>query len=278
MSAYPPEHHVLRDLRFATERLAAGHVRAFAPSQPGIRADDGSMRIGAIAMLVDVGAAAVAIVAADPDWSATADLAYWTATPIVHGPVICDARLVRAGSGVIVVGADIYDGDGREELPAQRSGHARLTFARIPASASRSAGRLDRSGQPTPRQTMSTPTSNLDEPLFEKLGLRFVDDAHGIVECPKTDYVRNSFGTINGGVMCAVFEAAAERTARHATGVDFIARDLQVHYLTQTKVGPARTDARVLRADATSAVVELRMVDAGHDDTVLCLATVSLSR
>ncbi len=228
-------------------------------------------------MMIDVAGAAVAIVAAAPDWSATADLAYWSVRPIVHGPVICDARLVRAGSGIIVVEADVYDGNGTEDLPSRRSGHARMSFARIPASASRSASKLDRSGQPTSRQTMATPTSELDDPLFEKLALRFVDDAHGIVECDKSDYVRNSFGTINGGVMCAIFEAAAERAARVAAGAPLIARDVQVHYLAQTKVGPARTGARVLRADDRVAVVELRMVDAGNDDNVLCLATVSLS-
>ena len=112
--------------------------------------------------------------------------------------------------------------------------------------------------------------------MLDRIGLRVVDAAAGVTELPHSEYVRNSFGTINGGVMCAVFEAAAERAARHVTGAPLVARDLQVHYLTQTKAGPARTRARVLRADAHTAVVELRMVDAGNNDNVLCLATVTL--
>lgn len=278
MSTYPPERHALRDLRFASQRLSRDHGRAWAPRQPGICADDGSIRVGAIAMMVDVAGAAVAILAADPDWSATADLAYWTATPIRRGPVICDARLVRSGAGIIVVDADVYDGDGSDDLPAERAGHARMTFARIPASASASAARLDRSGAPTPRQSMSRPDSDFDDPLFDKLALRFVDDVDGIVECDKSDYVRNSFGTINGGVICAIFEAAAERAARHATGAPLIARDLQVHFLAQTRIGPARTAARVLRANTDHAVIEARLVDAGNDDTMLALATATLTR
>lgn len=51
-----------------------------------------------------------------------------------------------------------------------------------------------------------------------------------------------------------------------------------MHYLSQTKVGPARTAARVLRADATHALVAVRIVDAGNDATVLALATAVLGR
>ena len=276
MSSYPPEHHVLRDLRFESQRFAVDRARAWIPLQTALCADDGSLRVGALAMMVDVAAASVALIAATPDWSATADLAYWTARPIVVGPLICESRLVRAGRGIIVIDADVYDGHGADEITTDRAGHARLSFSRIPASASAAAGRVDRSGAPTPRTTMSGPDAHFAAPLFDALGLRFGDDAVGHVECDKSDYVRNSFGTINGGVVCAIFEASAERAARASQcGAPLVARDLQVHFLAQTKVGPARATSRVLRQDQHHAVIESRLVDAGHNDTVLALATTS---
>ena len=277
MSTYPPEHHVLRDLRFETQRITTGRTLGWAPRQPGVLAADGSMRTSAVAMMVDVAAAAVAIVAADPGWSATADLSYWTAAPITVGPAVCDARLVRAGSKTITVEADVFDGRGHEQPTGPLAGRARLTFARIPGSASVAAGRVDRSDAPQPRRSMHHPDSAFTESLHTKCGLRFVDDATGLVECDKTDYVRNSFGTINGGVVGVILEAAAERVAGHATGRALVARDLQVHYLAQTEVGPARASARVIRSTADHTVVEARLVDAGRDDRALAFATVTLT-
>ncbi len=285
-TAYPPDEHVLRDLRYEVERLDAHHVRGYAPRQRGVCADDGSMRVSAIAMTIDVAGAAVALVAASPDWAATADLACWNAGP-VHGDLACDARLVRAGSGVIVVEADWYDTlgaaatssravPGNDPLAGARlAGHARLSFARIPARASVAAGSMDRSGAPTERTGIHRPQCNLDDPLFAKAGIQVLDAAAGVVECPKSDYVRNSFGTINGGVMGVIAEAAAEPAARYETGKPLVARDLQVHYLAQTKAGPARTSCRVLRADEHHAVVEVRVVDISTG-TLLALATVGL--
>lgn len=281
-AAYPPEHHVLRDLRYEVERFSGAHARGWAPRQPGVCTADGAMRPSAITMMVDVAAASLAIVNAAPDWAATADLAYWCAAPITIGPAVCDARLVRAGSGTIVVQAEVYDAgvsgwDGEGAAPGERAGHARLTFSRIPGSASAANGRVDRSGGPTPRQSMHRPESRLDTSIHDKCGLRVVDAAAGIVECDKSDYVRNSFGTINGGAVAVILEAAAEHAACARTGAPFVHRDLQVHYLAQTKVGPARTSARLVRADDAHAVVEATLVDAGNADLVLALATVALT-
>lgn len=237
MSVYPPEHHVLRDLRFETQRRTPQHVRGFAPSQPGVCAPDGSVRTSAVTMMVDVAGAAVAILAASPDWCATADLSYWTVEALRTGPMVCDARLVRAGTGVVVVEADVYDAQGHDDdldahpdlaaHPAVRlAGHARMTFSRIPARASASAARVDRSGAPTPRQGIHRPESRFDAPLFDAVGLQVVDAAAGVLECDRSDYIRNSFGTINGGVIGVIAEAAAEQAGQHAAGAPLLVRDL----------------------------------------------------
>jgi acyl-coenzyme A thioesterase PaaI-like protein len=83
--------------------------------------------------------------------------------------------------------------------------------------------------------------------------------------------VRNSFGTINGGVLGAVFQAAGE-----AARPGQVATDLQIHYLSQVKVGPARTSGSVSRDAGGHSIVSLRAVDAGNDDQLLDLATVTL--
>ena len=127
------------------------------------------------------------------------------------------------------------------------------------------------------RTTNARPDSRIDIPLHDKIGLRVVDATDGVVEIDKHDYVRNSFGTLNGGVICMVFEAAAEHAARAAGGRPYVGADLSVHYLSQTRAGPARTAAKVLRHDERHAVCELSLVDAGNDDQLLALATVTLT-
>ena len=124
---------------------------------------------------------------------------------------------------------------------------------------------------------MFRPESGFAAPIHDRCGLRVVDSAHGVVECDRSDYIRNSFGTINGGVVALLLEAAGEHLATHVAGTAMVTRDLQVHYLAQTKVGPARSRARVVRATPDHAVVESTLVDAGNDDLVLALATSTLT-
>jgi acyl-coenzyme A thioesterase PaaI-like protein len=149
-----------------------------------------------------------------------------------------------------------------------------MTFSRIPASAT--VVKVDPFANIGVRISNARPGSHIDQPLHDKIGLRVLDAVGGVVEVHKSDYVRNSFGTINGGVICMMFEAAAEHASRAAGGRPYVAADLQVHYLAQTKAGPARTSALVLRHDEHHAVCDLRLVDAGNDDLLLSLATVTL--
>ena len=125
----------------------------------------------------------------------------------------------------------------------------------------------------SPRSSMALEHSGLAALLFDALGLVVVDARSGVVELAKTDYVRNSFGTINGGVLTMVVEAAAEAASAAALGRPVTVIDFQIHYLDQTRVGPARTSTTVLRTSATEAVCEVTVVDAGNDDLVLTVAT-----
>lgn len=183
-----------------------------------------------------------------------------------------------------MITTQLFDGKGLEELDEfGRVGAAQwepasvargvLTFARIPARASVASGRFDPTALIGQRRQVSPAGPPAPEPLMERIGLRVVDAARGVVELHKSDYVRNSFGTINGGVFGLVFEGAAE-----AAIPGLVATDVQIHYLAQAKVGPARTALEVIRHASDHAVCAVRAFDAGNDDVVLALATVTLQR
>ena len=77
-----------------------------------VRDRSGAAGLGYFVALVDVNTAMPALCAAHPDWIATADLMLHEAAPLVRGPAILESNLARAGSRLIVIGVDIYEGDG----------------------------------------------------------------------------------------------------------------------------------------------------------------------
>jgi uncharacterized protein (TIGR00369 family) len=272
--AYPPEQHVLRDFAVTTERISRQLTVCTCPLVPAICHPTGRPRVGAIAAIIDLAGAATALSSVTPDWIATADLSFNSGEPIVDGPIVVQACLVRAGSNVIVVRVDVGDGHGRDAVATVRpAGRGLMTFARIPGSASAASGRVI--PESSPKQSMASPQSGFRHPLHVQLGLRVVESVHGVVEVDRTDYSRNSFGSLNGGVIAIAAEAAAEALVA-TMGTAFEAVDISVNYLSQTRAGPCRTRASLVRRDAHHAVVEVQLVDAGHDDQLLALSTVML--
>ena len=168
--------------------------------------------------------------------------------------------------------AQIGDGHGDDDPERMRpTGAGLMKFARIPGSATQVS--RDRVPAVSPKQTNAPSGAGLDSRIHDKIGLRVIDAPSGVVDVAKTDYVRNSFGSLNGGVLAIVAEAAALATA----GAGFVATDLQLHYLAQTKSGPARTTTSTLRSTAHGRAVEVATVDTGNDDLLLTTATVVLS-
>jgi acyl-coenzyme A thioesterase PaaI-like protein len=107
--------------------------------------------------------------------------------------------------------------------------------------------------------------------MYERLGAEVVDAPAGELQLACSPYVANSIGTINGGVLAVLVEVAAEAMCpgRSAT-------DMQIHFLSQLKVGPARTRSSVLRRETDHAVATVEIVDTGNGDQLLALATVTL--
>jgi acyl-coenzyme A thioesterase PaaI-like protein len=256
MSDYPPPQHVLRDLRVESWLESEEHAHAELPIDDVVRDASGAVSLGALVTVVDIACARVSFTAAHPHWLATADLSLATGDRPKDGLVHVQARLTRAGSKLISIGVDLGD-----------VGSGFVTFVRIPREASDVAERPAAPLGQRMSMTLEGPPPTL--PITELMKLRSVD---GAVELDRHDYVRNSFRPINGGVMGFLVARAAE----DAPGL--VASDLDLRYLGQAKAGPARATATVVRQRADHAVTQVRVVDAGADDAVLAVATVTLTR
>jgi uncharacterized protein (TIGR00369 family) len=271
---YPPEQHLLRDFAVTTERISRELTICVCPLVPEICHPSGRPRVGALAAIIDLAGAATAIASVTPDWIATADLSFNCGEPVVEGPIVVQAHLVRAGSNVIVVRVEVGDGRGSDDVTTvHAAGRGLMTFARIPGAASTVSGRVIPAA--SPKQSMALPHSGFRLPLHAQLGIRVVDAGRGVIEVDRTDYSRNSFGSLNGGVIAIAAEAAAEAFIG-AGGQSLTAVDISVNYLSQTRSGPCRTTATLVRRAARHAVVDVQLVDAGHDDQLLALSTVML--
>ena len=249
---HPPDDYALRDLEIESWLEALDHAHAEMAISPAARDASGAVAMGSLVTLVDLACARVTFAAAHPHWIATADLSLSTTRRPTDGVVRADCRVVRAGSKLIVAEVDLGD-----------VGTALATFVRIPKEASLVERALSGIGDRT-KMDLFTPPLTIS--LIERMGLRIID---GSAELDRTPYVGNSIGTINGGMLGYLVAAAAEE----ATGMG--TADLTLRYLGQTKVGPARATATVIRRSAEHAVSDVAVRDAGADGALLARALVT---
>ncbi len=248
-TVYPPEQHLLRDLRFSFDHDAAnGRSRAWMPVVPELCTDLGHARAGALATLVDVIGGGLAASAAEPGWIATADLTLHLVGAARPGSVVeARADVLRAGRTTVVIEVALVDEHERD------IGIATMSFAVLP----RRDTNPDVGAIRTSPSTMAMPESRLARPLLVELGVEVVDPARGVIEVPVVDWCLNSMGAMQGGVVATVAEVAAETAPRAATGEPLVVNDLYVTYLGFGKVGPVRrrsTSSRRSTATASTRV------------------------
>ena len=132
--------------------------------------------------------------------------------------------------------------------------------------------------RPEGPSTMALESSALGGPLLELVGIETVDAAAGIVELPVREWAMNSMGALQGGIVGAVVEAAAEVALRSATEQPVVVTDVQLTYLAFGKVGPLRTRVDVIERSAAHAVARVELVDVGVGGRQMALARAVATR
>jgi uncharacterized protein (TIGR00369 family) len=261
--AYPPEHHLLRDLQFSFAHAADRRKgRAWMPIVPEIVNAAGDARTGALAILVDVVGGGLAAAAAHPNWIATADLTLHVVRGARPGSVVeARASVLRAGRTTVVLEVDLVDERGRD------LGIATMSFSVLPRRDSNPDVVDDL--PPGVRTSMAT-DARLARPIAEQLGVRVVDAACGIIELPVSAWAQNTMGALQGGVVALVAELAAEQALQTSAGRTVCVNDLQLTYLGFGRVGPVRTSTDVMSDRAA----RVEIIDAGAEERRMTVASV----
>ena len=263
MASYPPEHHILRDLQATSEWVSDDECVFTAPVPVEVRTSAGTMALGPLLAIADLALVTTAIGFADSDWCGTLDLAIRMRAPIDTGPCTIACELVRAGGTIITTKAEIRDG-------TTLTGIAIATSRRMPRNTdfNDSTPLTRQLGQV---QNWGLASSGFTTGFEQQLGL--VETAPGAVELPKSPYVTNSFGTINGGTTGILLCAGAES----ALGGDFVATDIDVRYIGQAADGPVRTMTEIIRVEQDHAVVDVTAVDMSRERRAIATAGVTLT-
>jgi len=263
---YPPAHHMLRDLNVSLELKDTGPSIIMVPVVPAICTDRGGVQVGILATLIDILGGAVSIRAVDPDWAATADLTVHTMGRATSGRVSVTGSLLRAGNTMLVVELNILGETGPPPGGWTSIGGGWISFARL--SRRDDTIQIDFHPDGANRYRFAVGGSRLRRPYLETIGARKLNEAKGVFELPLSDYLRNSFGALQGGIVAVLADASGQAAARVVTGRPMITRDLGIHYLSQGKTGPFRTEATVIRVTEDTALSRVEVIDTGADRVV----------
>jgi len=260
----------MRDLRVWIERGPQGS-RAGLEVVPALCAERGHVPAGVLALLVDVAGGDAAVRLARPGWVATSDLVLHLLRPVASGVVTAAPELLRTTRSTLVLEVRVRAGsaDGSDGTEV---GLATMTFARLAAH-----GEVQRmgAGRDEARTEFGGPGAGLAAPLPQALGARCLDPAGGVYELPLTDYVINSMGALQGGVVAVLVDLAAETAARALTDAPLLVTDLALNYLALGRLGPIRSEARVLRRETGSWLARVELRDAGPERRLTAVATVA---
>jgi acyl-coenzyme A thioesterase PaaI-like protein len=247
---YPPDQHLLRDLGAVSWLEGPDHGVAELDISDAVRDSSGRVAAAALMTVADIACTRAALSAVAPSFVATRDLSVTTGARPADGLVRIDARVSRTGSKIVSTDGILRD-----------IGTVTASFVRIPREASLvndvpGIGRRSQLERVGPRLT---------EPITERMGLRVRGES---AELDRTDYVGNSFGTINGGALGFLVAAAAESV------IGWTAADITLRFLAQAKVGPASATACVVRRTRDHAIADVTVRDVGASDALLARALV----
>ncbi|MDQ1521867.1 MAG: hypothetical protein QOI55_2940, partial [Actinomycetota bacterium] len=159
--AYPPAHHLLRDLALDVEHRDDGTSAAWLTVVPELLDDTGGVRAGVLATVVDMIGGGLSAFVAAPNWIATADLTLHLVRAATGGTLEATARVLRAGRTTVVLEVDLRDA--RDLV-----GVATMTFSVLPR---REDNPVITFSAATPRTTLVLPGSGFRSPILDELGL-----------------------------------------------------------------------------------------------------------
>lgn len=267
-NSYPPPGQILSVLGIDLVWDDEDNLRGSSNISPSLLGRNGQAPgVGALVPMVDIMAGTLSGKAFAPDWQTTTDVWIHEIQPLTSGPITMDMSMLRLGKRNLVVRSDVFGG-------GEAVATSTIEFTRINRSASPHS--LDSGPQVgEPFRIGSGPT--LDRPLHE--ACRFITVAPGVIDLEKSDFVRNSMGTLQGGAATLLAEAAALSVVDVEPGSAPRVVDLHYRFLAQTKEGPARATATVLRESAVGATVSIELIDRSAGDNVVgwAVATVASS-
>lgn len=206
-------------------------------------------RVPRVSVLATVGDVMVRQLASQitPTVPLTTDLSIHLLGPMATGRFRVDGRLVKVGRTLLAGETSWYDAGGNVVaycwVTFMASHWANETLCGFQRSDD------DDELPDRPRVTMS-------KPFTEALGIRTVDE--GVTEVERRPYVLQPTGTLQGGVVCALGEVAAELVL----GRPVVSMD--THYLAGIRVGAGRATASALGAE----MARVEVVDTGRPERV----------
>jgi uncharacterized protein (TIGR00369 family) len=100
-----------------------------------------------------------------------------------------------------------------------------------------------------------------------------------VFELAVTDETTNGFGGLQGGMTATLIDCVAAAAIRARAGGEghHPTQEMSVQYLASLRHGPARALARVRKLGSRAVVVQVDVVDAGDDDRLCALGTVTFA-
>ena len=269
-NGYPPKSHLLRDLQLLLTFQDGNQAAIQAPVVPNVCSDSGSIHVGVLATMIDVLGGFLAMEIFLPDWMATANLSIHTAGCVSSGVVSATGRIIRSGRSTATVSAEVFSSRAKAARPTDLAGSAMITYSRLEGVRAGSGLGFDK-GRHVDFQ-LPDGNARLERHVIDKTGLQFTEEKSGTTVLDMTEYVRNSFGSLQGGMIAMMADVAGQSAARAATGIRLTTADLVLHYLSPGRIGPFTADAQVLRSNNVSALSRVEVKDAGDDQRVIAVA------
>jgi len=210
----------------------------------------GVLRLSVLSFLVDVSAGVS--LDTDPDsWTFTTDLSLRMPVRPAPGKVTASTTILRQGRRSAHGLVEVVDD--QQGLVAAGA----IGFAHVPRKPH---------DPPKPRVSPELMAERfrglerLSSPLREEAGIVPIDRAKGVVEIAVRPEVCNPAGTLQGAMVALVAESAAEDFIGSLVGEPVVVTELDIRYLAQAKVGPVRTQSRLLGSRPDDPV-EVRLTD-----------------